>query len=69
MQSGLHALGSGLSRFALALGFMLSAAALAYVNRVLAMVAVQAATAFGRSGAATHAHSSRTARGLREDRG
>lgn len=47
MQSGLHALGSGLSRFALALGFMLSAAALAYVNRVLAMVAVQAATAFG----------------------
>jgi hypothetical protein len=47
MQAALHAVGWGLSRFAIALGMTALVAILAYVALVFVIVAVQAAGALG----------------------
>jgi hypothetical protein len=47
MQAGLHAVGWGVSRFAIALGLAVVAAILAYVVLIFVIVAAQAATALG----------------------
>jgi hypothetical protein len=47
MQSGLHAIGWGLSRFVMALGVTALAILLAYATLVFVIVAVQAAGAWG----------------------
>lgn len=47
MQTGLHAIGWGMQRLAIALGGLVLAATLAYVGLVFVIVAVQAAGALG----------------------
>jgi type IV secretory pathway VirB3-like protein len=47
MQTGLHAIGWGLSRFALVLGVAVLAAVMAYATLVFVVIAVQAFSALG----------------------
>jgi hypothetical protein len=47
MQTGLHAVGWGLQRFAVAIGLAAFVAVFAYAILVFVMVAIQAAASFG----------------------
>jgi hypothetical protein len=47
MNTGLHAISSGLQRFAIILGLALIAAIMAYATLIFVIVAVQAVSTFG----------------------